>query len=50
MDKLHYYKIYYHGEPVGGIENAMTEDEAIVRFANQNKEYALRGLMAVQSS
>ena len=48
MCELYHYRIYFHGNPVGFIDNAMTKDEAVIRFANSNPEFALSGLTAVR--
>lgn len=46
---LNYYKVFFHGEFVGTAP-ALTEDEAVVWFANRNHQYNQNGLMAVQSN
>lgn len=48
MSKTRSYRIYFHGDPVGFIDNAMTRDEAAIRFFNNNTEYKRSGLMAIE--
>lgn len=47
--KTYDYRVYFHGDFVGIVKDAMTPDEAVLKFARKHPEYARSGLMALET-